>query len=113
MFEELKKQLEEREKQIVARIQNIGADKTKEKGPLDADSEEQVVELENNEVLDGLDEISRSELVDIRAALDRIADGSYGKCADCNETIPINRLEALPNALRCIQCEEKAEQTSL
>ncbi len=110
MFENIRKQLEEREQQIVTRIQNIDADKTKEDGPLNADSEEQVVELENIEVLDGLDEMSREELADIRAALDKIADGSYGTCTDCNESIPIKRLEALPNAIRCIQCEEKSEQ---
>ena len=109
MYDDLRKALEQREREIANRIQNIDADKTKTSGPLSADSEEQVVELENNEVIDGIDEISRSELNDIRAALQKIADGTYGTCETCQKPIPIERLNALPNAVRCIECEEKHE----
>jgi RNA polymerase-binding transcription factor DksA len=103
--------LEAREREILSRIQNIDSDKKRSTGPLNADSEEQVVELQNNEVMDGLDDITRQELDDIRAALAKIEDGSYGICASCNEPIPEKRLEALPYATRCVRCEEEHEQS--
>jgi len=44
------------------------------------------------------------EIRDIDAALMRIAEGSYGKCCDCQDPIIIERLEAYPTARRCIAC---------
>ena len=52
-----------------------------------------------------------AELAAIAAALARIQAGSYGLCTDCNATIPAARLQASPEAMRCIACQEKAEQT--
>lgn len=39
----------------------------------------------------------------IRQAKQRVADGTYGLCEVCGETIPDERLEARPWAIRCIQ----------
>lgn len=50
------------------------------------------------------------ELSHIEAALARIADGSYGLCADCGDEIAQPRLKAYPMAARCIACQEKHEQ---
>ena len=49
------------------------------------------------------------ELQDIEAALARIADGSYGICADCGEEIGRERLKAYPAAVRCLACQEESE----
>lgn len=49
------------------------------------------------------------ELQSIEAALARIADGSYGVCADCGEDIARARLKAYPMATRCVPCQEKYE----
>ena len=51
------------------------------------------------------------ELKDIEAALDRIRDGSYGICADCEDEIGHARLQAYPAAKRCLKCQEKYERT--
>jgi DnaK suppressor protein len=45
-------------------------------------------------------------LREVRAALDRIADGSYGTCLECEEDIGIKRLNAMPWATLCIACQE-------
>lgn len=50
------------------------------------------------------------ELQDIEAALARIADGSYGTCADCGSEIGRARLKAYPTAKCCLQCQEKNER---
>jgi DnaK suppressor protein len=50
------------------------------------------------------------ELAMIDAALTRIEVGTYGECTDCGIDIPAPRLQASPEAPRCIHCQEKAEQ---
>ena len=46
----------------------------------------------------------REELVRIDAALQRIADGSYGECLMCEEPIAEKRLEFDPSIATCIDC---------
>jgi len=48
----------------------------------------------------------------LRAAIERIADGSYGLCLECEEEIAPKRLKAIPWAERCIGCQEKADGSS-
>lgn len=57
-----------------------------------------------------LGERETAELAAIAAALERLAAGSYGQCTDCGVTIPAARLQASPEAQRCIPCQEQAEQ---
>lgn len=45
-------------------------------------------------------------LKDIKDALKRIDDGKFGKCAFCGKDIGEERLEAIPYARLCIDCEE-------
>ncbi len=59
-----------------------------------------------------LEERESAELVAIDAALQRVADGSYGLCLDCGGAIANARLHANPTALRCVGCQSQAEQAS-
>lgn len=59
--------------------------------------------------LKGMDRDAR-ELAATAAALDRLARGEYGACVDCGSEIADARLEALPFAARCIECEERHER---
>ncbi len=43
----------------------------------------------------------------IDLALERIEQGTYGWCANCNEEIPKERLDVLPYADSCVKCQEK------
>jgi RNA polymerase-binding transcription factor DksA len=58
-------------------------------------------------------ELSRdvAELRAIEAARKRLADGSYGLCADCGAGIDFDRLQAEPSALRCVECQRRHEKT--
>ena len=49
-------------------------------------------------------------LRDVREALHRIHEGSFGACLDCESAISPKRLVAMPWASRCIQCQEAADQ---
>jgi DnaK suppressor protein len=53
------------------------------------------------------------QLTRIRAALTRIADGTFGECLNCGKTIGVKRLEALPWTPYCIDCQEKIEKGEL
>jgi DnaK suppressor protein len=45
----------------------------------------------------------------VEAAVDRLARGAYGRCADCGAEIAIARLQSLPFAVRCTACQEAWE----
>lgn len=45
----------------------------------------------------------------VRAALGRVHDGSFGVCVDCDSEISSKRLAAVPWAPRCIQCQDAAD----
>lgn len=45
-------------------------------------------------------------LMEVRAALQRVEQGDYGICVDCDEDIPEKRLGVVPWAARCIPCQE-------
>jgi len=51
-----------------------------------------------------------AEIGEVERALKRLADGSYGRCVDCDEPIPSARLHAYPSAARCIRCQEAVER---
>ena len=42
--------------------------------------------------------------------LERIHEGNYGVCEGCEASIPLARLQALPYATLCIQCQREAEK---
>jgi RNA polymerase-binding transcription factor len=50
---------------------------------------------------------ARSQRDEVLAALARIDDNSYGQCVDCGHEIPEGRLEARPEASRCVACQAK------
>lgn len=50
-------------------------------------------------------------MVQIKSALGRIGDGSYGNCVRCSAAIPPERLEVLPYAEMCIKCEKEDEDS--
>src|ERR1700681_685771 len=49
-------------------------------------------------------------LRNVRGALHRIAEGTFGVCSHCEEDISIKRLHAVPWAAFCIQCQEIADR---
>jgi len=94
-------QLQQRLDQILRREGVIEGDLRQ---PHDPDLEERAIEAENDEVLEGLDELSRAEARQIREALRRIGDGTYGRCARCGKPIGAARLVAVPSTSYCLSC---------
>jgi RNA polymerase-binding transcription factor DksA len=57
----------------------------------------------------GLIEAEEDTLALIDAALDRIEQGAYGRCVQCDGAIPKARLNAIPYTPVCIKCAEQME----
>ena len=62
------------------------------------------------EVEHDLIEMSLQELADIAALRERLANGTYGECAECREPIPPARLAVNPTARRCAACQSRHER---
>lgn len=52
----------------------------------------------------------REQRAEVLAALARAEAGTYGTCVDCDQTIPEGRLEARPEAARCLACQAKHDE---
>ena len=52
-------------------------------------------------------EILHAQQERVRDALDRVDAGTYGRCVDCGSELPDERLEARPDAARCVNCQQK------
>ena len=51
----------------------------------------------------------REQLEQIKQALQRLDDGTYGLCCKCGEAIPPERMEILPYAAICVRCQSQQE----
>ncbi len=94
-------QLEQQKAVLTERVDKIKADVMR---GLDADSKEQATQLENRQVLEALANDATEELKKVKAALQRLEDGSYGICIRCSNEIDKRRLQARPHASRCMAC---------
>jgi DnaK suppressor protein len=51
-----------------------------------------------------------TQMTQVRAALERLDEGTFGECLHCGKLIGQKRLEALPWTPYCIDCQEKVEK---
>src|SRR5215471_15292448 len=102
-YNELKKMLEERRRELLSEVQgkirDVRAESGKERDVLD--------QGESSEV--DIQEDIEFALIQINEALRRLEEGTYGNCFECGEEIAGPRLRALPFAVRCKDCEEERE----
>lgn len=77
--------------------------------PKPRDFGDQAIDIEDDEVLEGLGAAAQKELALLKRALARIKDGTYGVCTECGDPISDARLEAVPYAPLCKTCACRAE----
>ncbi|MBM3778045.1 MAG: TraR/DksA family transcriptional regulator [Acidimicrobiia bacterium] len=92
------------EAQVATLARRVGRIEGDLRRTLDRDWTERATEVENDQVLEGLDEMILAELRELRGALRRIEDGTYGICAVCGGPIAGARLAALPATANCVRC---------
>lgn len=103
-YDEIYANLEARRDEMEKRLERIDKDVRRTGGPLDLDTEEQLPELANEEVVEGIDDISRTELQAVYNTLRRIERGEFGACTRCKEEIDMERLALLPHSEHCLAC---------
>src|SRR5262245_13734962 len=64
-----------------------------------------------DEISSQLAEVESRELASVENALERMRAGQYGVCEGCSCKIPMARLNALPYATYCINCQREAERS--
>ena len=105
-----RKKLEEKQHQLV---EEVGRNVMYGKGPEDdsiKDLGDQASSAYNREFLFELGNGDRRLLKEVVSALQKIEDGAFGTCERCGEAIAEKRLEALPFARYCIECQRAVEE---
>jgi RNA polymerase-binding transcription factor DksA len=106
-YDQIRRKLIDRRDEIKGRINKVDQDILHTNGAPDPDSGEQALERENDDVLEALGGLARSELEKINIALESIERNEYGICTLCKKAIAAERLKAIPFADRCVNCADK------
>ncbi len=77
--------------------------------PLNPDSSEQAVEMEDDVSLEAQAALVAREIASVNRALLRLENGTYGECVRCGDTIASKRLEARPEAALCFSCASREQ----
>ena len=68
------------------------------------DEDDESIQRTIDETSNATEHSLEDQLGMVNRALERIKQGSYGKCSNCSESIPENRLEVIPEAELCLSC---------
>lgn len=101
MLEARRGQLTAEVERLMARIREHGSQAMQLSDPVEAD-------LCDVDTI--LIDLANAMLRRVDAALDRLGDGSYGRCRRCGGSIAVARLRAMPFAVRCRPCEAARER---
>jgi DnaK suppressor protein len=93
-------------------LEQEGAGDSSELSHIDQHPGDNASDLVDQDRENALLEAAESQRAQIRAALKRIDDGTYGICVDCGTTIGDARLSVRPEAARCVECQAKAEDAA-
>ena len=66
--------------------------------------------LSETERVEAVLSVAKQQLAEVLDALNRIEAGAYGTCTDCGKMVPEGRLEAKPEAARCVACQGKRDR---
>jgi DnaK suppressor protein len=68
---------------------------------------DQGTETHDQELDAGRELMLEAEAEQVKVAQQRLEEGTYGTCVDCGKEIPEARLEAIPEAIRCIEDQQR------
>lgn len=104
----LHKRLIDEEKTILARIEELNVDDpftnpdhVSDNAAIDTDVREQV----GHDTIEAQIVSLQKRLENIHAAVKKITSSGYGICENCKKEIPVARLELVPEAKYCVDCE--------
>ena len=100
-FNYFKKLITDRLVELDVRIHDVDHQLSEPKSP---ELNEQAIDIEDDEVLEGLGAAAQKEISLLKLALKRIKDGTYGVCATCGQDISEERLDVVPFTPFCRSC---------
>jgi len=75
-----------------------------------ADEVDEIQENERREIGFATRELLVDRVNRLTAALERLKNGDYGTCVECEEQISPARLQALPEVTTCVRCQDRLER---
>ena len=115
-----KKEMEKYRRLLVEKKSSLMSELAKTKNAEEETTEESTQDIADKavssytrEFLYSLTDGERGTLLHIDDALARIEDGSYGFCLNCNTAMTEKRLNAVPWAPYCLDCQELSEKGML
>ena len=103
-LQDIRRDLNWTREQLLQRLNRIRDDAGHRLQPLSADAGDRAQETQNDEVLDRLERSTVALVGQYQHAMERIDQGLYGLCEECDYPIENDRLEAVPQATRCSAC---------
>jgi len=110
-YKELRSRLESEQKHLQEELEQLMAnshptDERREGSPF-GKREEEATETSELEKRLALEQRTRDSLSKVEHALHKFDEGTYGLCDKCGKAIAPERLEALPQASKCLDCKSK------
>jgi RNA polymerase-binding transcription factor len=116
-METIRERLEEDLRTAVTRLRQMGGAVAVEELPGAigdnspfADEVDEIQANERREIGFATRELLVERVNRLSAALDRLRDGDYGTCVECEEPISPARLRALPEVTTCVRCQDRIER---
>ena len=75
-----------------------------------ADEVDGIQASESREIAFATRELVLERVNRLSAALDRVTEGVYGACVECDEPISLARLDAMPEVQTCVRCQDRLER---
>jgi DnaK suppressor protein len=111
--EYFKKRLLTKQEELLRSVTKTERDGRAADGEATQDIADKAVNSYTKEFLFHQSDENRRVLQLISEALDRMKSGAYGQCVACEEDVQQKRLEAVPWARHCIECQEKQDKGEL
>ena len=108
---EFRKRLMDEREHLAAEWKNHGGIAGAGGGWDTRDVEERAVSIPNAAIDRQITEDERNLLLKIDFALQRLDDGSYGRCTSCSQAIPLERLQAKPSVSLCLPCQQDRDNS--
>lgn len=109
-MDDFRKKLEKKRKEILATITSARSSGDDTLADEVKDVADKALSSYSRELLYGLSDAERRTLQLVDEAIHRLSEKTFGQCTHCGEKIQPRRLEAVPWARHCINCQELQEK---
>ena len=117
MDSSIRKRLDQELKDAVQRLRQVGGAAAIEEvtravgdGNGFADEMDVIAANERREIEFATRELLVERVRKLYTAIERLQDGEYGKCSECDEPIAPARLRAMPEVETCVRCQDRIER---